>query len=166
MKKVFSLLITVFAILFFVGCASKGLVPEVKKDGNNITIYPIYCYYKNYDKDSEIYIIKNLNNHSESKFNLSEMLKRASEETIFSGNKYFGILSTGTNNLNGFPITNYSDLLAYCFPYQEKQTNFVDQGRNDKCSVLTEDSLKIVMFKEQAPGLYLWDANQTLKDLY
>lgn len=167
MKKVFSLLITVFAILFFVGCSGKAsVVPEVKKDGDSIKVYPVYSYYKGFDKASANYLNKHINDHGEEKFDLSETLKRASEEVIFSGNKYFALINNGTNNLNGFPLTKYSDLVAYCYPYQEKKANFVDQVKGDKCSINTETNLKIVMFKDQIPGLYLWDANQTLKDLY
>lgn len=100
-----------------------------------------------------------------SNYQMYEQIKRVSEETLAKDKKFFALIDNGTNNLNGFPITDFKSLQNYCFPYNDEKTYFLDQGAYSKCSIAGSKGLNFVMFKEKIPGIYLWDAEATLKDL-
>jgi hypothetical protein len=166
MKKVIFLILAVM-VLMFSGCAGKGpkpQVPMVTKDGEVVIIKDVLAKDIVNPSEETLKVIRS-GGYNYDKFSLEERLKRASEESLNSNKKYFALINDGTNNLEGFPLIHYADLVAYCFPYNEKNVKFIDQGHDDKCTVLTQHELKIIMFKEQLPGIYLWDAKATLNDL-
>ncbi|HQS67367.1 MAG TPA: hypothetical protein PLM93_09320 [Sulfuricurvum sp.] len=96
-------------------------------------------------------------------YEFHEVLKRAAEETLFTGNQYFAVINDGTNNMEGFPFTTYKGVMDYC------HTPGLQKVRGH-CSIFATrvdsgTTLKIVMFKETSTEIPLWNAKETLAEL-
>lgn len=162
MKK-YSIYFVLMLGFLFSGCMSPKLTfeKEEKYDVVNYMLYPA-SYAEKGRKVNQRY---NQDYSYQYTLKIYEKFKLASEETLYSGNKYFAVVNSGMSNLEGFPISNFDDLISYCFPYYEENSNFVNQLKFDKCSSMYENKLKIIMFKEEVPGIYLWDATKTWNEL-
>lgn len=104
------------------------------------------------------------------KFQLQDALKKAAQETLTSGKKYFVLVNSGTNNLYGFPVTNYKDLRDYCFAYHGNSLNGTDfyDNKNGKCSIWYGDGIRISILpieKKPTDLIFAWDAKQVLTEL-
>lgn len=107
------------------------------------------------------------------KFQLQDALKKAVQETLTNGKNYFVLVNSGTNNLYGFPITNYKDLRDYCFAYHGNKLNDTDfQVKNNikkgKCDIWYKDGVRISILpieKKPTDLIFAWDAKQVLTEL-
>ncbi len=105
------------------------------------------------------------------RFELQEALKKASQESLRRGFKYFAIVNKEINNLQGFPINNYEDLKNYCFAGQGNMNHGTDFSAGGKSAVryrgIFRDNgifLKIIPMNE-SHQYFLWNAEEVMKEL-
>ncbi|CAA6823880.1 MAG: Unknown protein [uncultured Sulfurovum sp.] len=98
-------------------------------------------------------------------------LKIAAIETQRKGYKYFVLTNAGLNNLEGFPINRYKELMRYITLYKRKKsfsTGGSNQGRG-KWKLIDHGHVHIgfkpVEDKFKNSFISVWDAQQTLKDI-
>jgi hypothetical protein len=122
------------------------------------------------NKDTKWVYIDNLDNFIGDK--TGKEMTRQLAETFYTtaiygkqhGYKYFAIIKEHTNNLDGFPINDFEQMLRYCnlkghyrsrcFAYEHKE------------SIITNHavSLKVQYFKEPIPGIFMYDIEQTIQE--
>ncbi len=152
MKKTILILMSLVALFIFSGCAK----PEMKtKDGVEYNLWP---------KENNSFKV------SSQKLSLKQQLNIAAKETKLKGYPYFVLLNAGVNNLNGFPINNYKELVKY-ISLKKRKPSFQTNGQNQRrgsVPLIHGTSIR-VLFKpvgKKVKNSYIsvWPANQTLQD--
>jgi len=80
---------------------------------------------------------------------------------------YFAVTKKNTNNLSGFPINDFNEMLRYCQlkgrgHFRSMCWNYDHNGE----SIVSNHTvhLKVQYFKKQIPGIFLYDIKQTIKE--
>jgi len=168
MKKLFVSILTL-GILFIVSGCTK-LTPKLSHDGID---YRLYYDFEAKDAYNISFINRNLTSYRDVGIDeaLKLNLKIAAIETQRKGYKYFVVTNAGLNNLEGFPINRYEELLRYITLYKRKKT-FATGGSNQgrgRWKLIDHGEVHIgfkpVDDKYKNSFISVWDAEQTLKEI-
>jgi len=154
MKKTILSLMAVVAVFMFSGCSK----PEVKSKNG--------VEYKLWSKENN-----SLKFGDGSGLSLKKQLNIAAEESRKRGYSYFVLLNAGVNNLNGFPINTYSELVRY-HTLQKRKSSFTTNGKNQnrgKTPLRTKSGKFSIWFKPvgnefKNSFVSVWSVEQTLRD--
>jgi len=167
MTKLYSFLVLALFLLLNTGCAK--ITPKLTHDGVDYRIY--------YDFEADdAYNIRFMNRDliSYRKVGVEEALKLnlkiASIETQKKGYKYFILTNNGINNLQGFPINSYGELMRY-ITLKKRKKSFATSGGNQgrgKWRLIDHGRVHIgfkpVGDEYKNSFISVWDAKQTLLD--
>ena len=166
MKKIISL--TSIAVLLLAGCTKLASVSNYA--GIEYRLYYDFNAPNAYDIRFLNRDMTSYKNYIGLKKALKVNLKIAAVETKKKGFNYFVLTNDGVNNLNGFPINTYSELLRYVTLKQRKSsfaTNGTNQSRG-KWPLLTLSTVNIgfkpVEDKYKNSYISVWSVEQTLRD--
>jgi hypothetical protein len=168
MIKIYSFLFLALPLLLSTGCAK--ITPKLTHDGVDYRIY--------YDFDADdAYNIRFVNRDLTSYRDvgiekaLKLNLKIASIETQKKGYKYFVLTNNGINNLQGFPINTYTELIRY-ITLKKRKESFATSGGNQgrgKWRLVDHGKVHIgfkpVKDEYKNSFISVWDAQQTLLDI-
>ena len=164
MKKII-FLVAVFSAILNAGIVSKG----VSKNGAKYNIwdeggqvYSVSMKGTDYDK------VRTYSKVSDYKRNLFTQLNIAARETKKMGYKYFVVVNTKINNLNGFPLNNANNLLKFV-TLKTRKPSFATNG-SGKRTTLVRSGEMILHFKPVPSSMLknglisIWSVKQTLRD--
>jgi type II secretory pathway pseudopilin PulG len=126
------------------------------------------------DKDNKNIFFDNDDNYLKKSDN---DIKRQLAETFYAaaiygkqrGYSYFAITAKNMNNLNGYPINSFDNIISFCdWEKENSKKNYKPRpicwakngsGLFDLYSV----KLKVRYFKDTVPGLFFYDINEVIK---
>ncbi len=156
MRKLLSLFLASILTIGLTGCASKKTrIAKIEEAGYK----PIYVHK---DKDDIYYIASDNRVKDYASDGFSEFAKViAIAKKIGKENGYvcFGIVNEGMNNLTGFPVNDLQNMKKYFALYTKAHysPNIVGKGNRPRHLFYRHYlNLRIVYFKEELPGLFLW----------
>lgn len=162
MKNVISLVLLFISMFMFSGCGKAINYPVVHKVENS-NIVEINVEEEFAPNVRKIDIYKDL-----SELSLYDGIKKAAEYSLSQGYTHFALLNSGINNLNGFPITNYEDLRAYCFAYKAS-SSFYGSESYEKCEGISKKGRTVVKLKviplNESEDVFSWNAKEVLAEL-
>lgn len=168
MKKLSVTILTLGILLIVSGCTK--LTPKLTHEGIDYRLYYDFEAKDAYNisfENSDLIRYREVGVEEALKLNL----KIAAIETQRKGYKYFVITNAGLNNLEGFPIHRYEELLRYITLYKRKKsfaTGGSNQGRG-RWKLIDHGQVHIgfkpVEDKYKDSFISVWDAEQTLKDI-
>jgi len=82
------------------------------------------------------------------------------------GYSYFAITKKNTDNLSGFPINSFDEMLKYCQLKGKGHFRSMcwNYNRNGESIIIGDSvSLKVRYFKKPIPGLFLYNIDETIK---
>ena len=153
MKKVILLVMIALGAIGFSGCASSGAKVKVPSNlGSDFVVL----------KNGEVYTIsgkKSVKTGAERKAEAIKAIKFAKKLGRSKGYKYMAIVNKNLNNLSGYPINNLSSF-SKLLELNGKGNNyskfrFARKG-SDYLFHMDYVNLKVMYFKEEMPGLFLW----------
>ena len=83
------------------------------------------------------------------------------------GYRYFAVTQKNTNNLSGFPINDFNEMLRYCQLKGKGHFRSMcwDYDNNGQGIIVNRSVyLKVQYFKEPVPGIFLYNIEQTMKE--
>jgi hypothetical protein len=171
MKTLIKITAVTVILLVFSGCTAatfqKMQTPKSLK--NEITVIIPN------DKENKTIFFDNSNNNIgkskvETDRQFAETFYAASIYGKQKGYSYFAITSKNINNLSGYPINSFENVLDYCNfekesgkkHYKPRPICWAEDGSGlfDLYSI----ELKVQYFKEQIPGLFLYNIDEVIKE--
>lgn len=166
MRKIILSLMAVAGLVMFNGCAKpdKKTYDEVEfniwpAENNSFKISGSGNKNRVYSKDYKSYNTP-----------IKRQLRLAAEETKKRGYSYFVLLNAGVNNINGFPINSYKELVRYV-TLRARKDSFQVSGRNQDrgdTPIIDVSSVRVwfkpVGAEYKNSYISVWSVEQTLRD--
>lgn len=167
MKRLYSIFLFLTMIFLTTGCTK--LTPKLSHEGIDYRLYYDFEADDAYNisfKDRDLTSYRDVGVDNALKLNL----KIAAIETKKKGFNYFVITNAGLNNLQGFPINTYKELMRYITLHERKESFATGGGNNGRGKWKLIDNghvhigFKPVGDEYKNSFISVWDAEQTIQD--